>query len=60
MRESATAAIGSQENTKPYKSRQGARRTAALNEKDDRALAAVGPQGTASAQPGLLDGGGGP
>ncbi len=29
-------------------------------ENDDSAAAAVGPQGTASAQPGLLDGGGGP
>ena len=44
----------------PPEFRRGAGRQAASQEKYDCAVAVVRPQGTASAQPDLLDGGGGP
>ena len=50
VRELATAATCGSENTDPFTSRRGAGRQAALQEKRHFAVAAVGPQGTASAQ----------
>jgi len=58
VRESAAAAIGAQENTKPYTSKRGARRPAASQERDSDVVAVRGRWGQRLHRRALSNGGG--